>query len=146
VRALRVLLCCLAPLLLVSCVVMHERDGDELDASGKVTKRGASKTYASLGGRGTYRIGKGLNHNHEKSFRDGAVLVGTVATGYFGAVTSEAVEATNQAALREGTAKHVSDNALKGKAIEANAAAHGQAIAKEVPGVVPAAAPPPFSP
>lgn len=122
-------------LFLCSCVVMHERDGE-----------GRSATYASLGGKGAYRKGYGVIHNHERSFRDGAVLVGTVATSYFGAVTTQAQEATNQVALKQSTAKHVSDNALKGKAIEANAAAHGQAISAEVPGVVPALPPPAITP
>ncbi|RBP37023.1 hypothetical protein DES53_115164 [Roseimicrobium gellanilyticum] len=111
---------------------MHERDGE-----------GKSSTYASLGGKGAYRKGYGVIHQHEKSFRDGAVLAGTLATSYFGTVTAQATEATSQVALKESTRKHVSDNALKGKAIGANAAAHGQAIAAEVPGVVPATAPPP---
>ncbi|QIF01903.1 hypothetical protein G5S37_10310 [Roseimicrobium sp. ORNL1] len=122
-------------LALSSCVVMHERDGE-----------GRSATYASLGGKGAYRKGYGVIHNHEKSFRDGAVMVGTLATSYFGAVTTQAAEATNQVALKEATRKHVSDNALKGKAIEANAAAHGAAISAEVPGVVPAVAPPAITP
>jgi hypothetical protein len=122
-------------LALSSCVVMHERDGE-----------GKSATYASLGGKGAYRKGYGVIHNHEKSFRDGAVLVGTLATSYFGAVTTQATEATNQVELKESTRKHVSDNALKGKAIEANAAAHGAAISAEVPGVVPAVAPPAITP
>jgi hypothetical protein len=122
-------------LVLSSCVIMHERDGE-----------GKSATYASLGGKGAYRKGYGVIHNHEKSFRDGAVMVGTLATSYFGAVTTQAAEATNQVALKEATRKHVSDNALKGKAIEANAAAHGAAISAEVPGVVPAVAPPAIVP
>jgi hypothetical protein len=122
-------------MLLCSCVVMHERDGE-----------GKSATYASLGGKGAYRKGVGVVHNHEKSFRDGAILAGTAATGYFGAVTAKATEATNQVALKEATKKHASDNALKGQAIEANAAAHGQAISAEVPGLVPAAPPPAITP
>lgn len=114
------------------CVVIHERDGE-----------GKSATYASLGGKGAYRKGYGVIHNHEKSFRDGAVLVGTLATSYFGSVAAQATEATNQVALKEATKKHAADTALKGKAIEANAAAHGAAISAEVPGVLPAAPPPP---
>lgn len=118
-----------------SCVIVHERDGE-----------GKSATYASLGGKGAYRKGYGVIHHHEKSFRDGAVLAGSLATGYFGTVTARATEATNQVALGEATRKHVSDNALKEKAMEVNAAAHGQATAAGAAGVVPAAPPPPIAP
>lgn len=114
---------------------MHEKDGPDKHA-----------TYASLGGKGAYRKGYGVIHNHEKSFRDGAILVGTVATGYFGSIATRATEATNQVALKEATAQKAADNALKAKAIEANAAAHGAAIQAEVPGLVPAAAPPAITP
>ncbi|HSI63500.1 MAG TPA: hypothetical protein VLE43_10285 [Candidatus Saccharimonadia bacterium] len=120
---------------LSSCVILHERDGE-----------GKSATYASLGGKGAYRKGYGVVHNHEKSFRDGAVLAGTLATSYFGAVTAKATEVTSQVALKEATRKHASDNALKGQAIEANAAAHSQAIGAELPGTLPAAPPPSITP
>lgn len=120
---------------LCSCVVMHERDGE-----------GHSATYASLGGKGAYRKGVGLMHNHEKSFRDGMVAAGVLASGYFGAVATKATEATNQVALKEASKQAASNNALKAKAIEANAAAHGQAISAEVPGLVPAAPPPAITP
>lgn len=123
------------PAVMGSCVVVHERDGE-----------GKSATYASLGGKGAYRRGYGVIHNHERSFRDGAVVAGALATSYFGAVTAQAAEATNQVALKEATRKHASHNALKGKALEANAAAHNQAIAAEVPGVVPAAPPSAITP
>jgi hypothetical protein len=132
---LRLLLLVCVMACLSSCVVMHERDGE-----------GKSATYASLGGKGAYRKGVGVIHNHEKSFRDGAIAAGTLGTGYFGAVTAKATEATNQVALKEATAQQASSNALKAKAIEANAAAHGQAISAEVPGLVPAAPPPAITP
>lgn len=122
-------------LCLSSCVVMHERDGQDKHA-----------TYASLGGKGAYRKGYGVIHNHEKSFRDGAIAATTLAASYFGSVATQAAEATNQAGIKASTAKHASDNALKAKAIEANAAAHGAAIQAEVPGVVPAVAPPAITP
>jgi hypothetical protein len=115
---------------LSSCVVMHERYSEEQSA-----------TYAALGGKGAYKIGGGVVYNNEKSFRDATVAAGVVATGYFGAVASKATEATKQVALQEATKKAASDNALKAQAIEANAAAHGQAISAELPGVVPAAPP-----
>jgi hypothetical protein len=110
--------------------------------------------YASLGGKGAAK-GKGSKekggsyaviHNHEKSFRDGAIAATTLAASYFGSVATQAAEATNQAGIKASTAKHASDNALKGKAIEANAAAHGQAISAEVPGVIPATPPPAVTP
>lgn len=111
---------------------MHERYGP-----------GQSATYAALGGKGAYKIGGGVVYNNEKSFRDATVAAGVMATGYFGAVTAKATEATKQVGLQEATKQAASKDALTGQAIEANAAAHSQAIGMEVPGLVPAAAPPP---
>jgi hypothetical protein len=99
-----------------------------------------------LGGKGAAKgEGWALIYNGEKSFRDGAVLVGTVATGYFGMAATKATEATNQVVAREGTKKHLSDNALKGKAIETHGGAYNGAVQAELPGVqapAPPVAPP----
>lgn len=128
----------LLPLVAMSlggCVIMHEQDGE-----------GRSATYASLGGKGAYRKGFGVMHHHEKSFRDATVAATALAAGYYGAATARATEATNQLALKEATKQAAAKETTRRAAIEANAAAHGQAISAELPGVVPAAAPPPITP
>lgn len=126
----------LLPLLLMcSCVVMHERDAS-----------GAHATYASLGGKGAYRKGVGLIHNHEKSFRDGVVAGTMIASGYFGMGTQQAKEATSQVGLREATKQHAASEATRQAGIRANADAYRAGLGAELPGITPATPPPPITP
>jgi hypothetical protein len=82
-----------------------------------------------------------LIYNGEKSFRDGTVLAGTLATGYFGLGAHKATEATAQVTARETTKRAAAVEATKRTAITTHGAAYGTAVGAEVPGVV-APAPP----
>lgn len=93
---------CLLLLPLTGCVVMHEK-----------TAAGDSATYASLGGKGAYRKGVGLIHNHEKSFRDGMLAAATVAGSYYSAAATNAKEATAQVAAQEATKRHAAEQATQ---------------------------------
>jgi hypothetical protein len=110
-----------------------------------------SKGSLMLGGKGAAKGGGSgdgswaMVWNGENSFRDGAVLVGTVATGYFGLAATKATEATAQVVAKEGTKQHAATQATVVNGQNVHGAAYGTAVAKEVPGVVaplPPVAPP----
>lgn len=73
--------------------------------------------------------------NGENSFRDGSVLVGTVATGYFGLAATKAKEATNQVVAHETTKRAAAVEATKRVGITTHGAAYGTAVGAELPGV-----------
>jgi len=104
---------------LCSCVVMQETDAS-----------GARATYASLGGKGAYRKGVGVIHNHEKSFRDGALAGGALAASYYGAASAQAAEVSSQVAQREGTRRAATSSAaqVQTASIAARGATTSQAI------------------
>lgn len=74
--------------------------------------------------------------NGEKSFRDGAILVGTVATGYFGMAATQATEATSQVVAKEATKQHAATQATVVNGQNVHGTAYNGAVAAEVPGVV----------
>ena len=105
-------------LLLPSCVVMHEADSD-----------GSKATYASLGGKGAYRRGVGVIHDHNQSFRDAAIAAATVAGSAFSAATAaeqelstrtatQATEQTKVATEAEATKRLIDNNATQVKLAE----------------------------
>lgn len=106
-----------------------------------------SKGSIMLGGKGAAKGGGAgdgswaMVWNGEKSFRDGAILLGTVATGYYGAVATKATEATNQVAAREATKRHVSTQATVVNGQNVHGAAYGTAVSSELPGILPPAPP-----
>lgn len=118
-----------------SCVVMHERNGE-----------GYSKTYASLGGRGTYLHGQGLSHDHDRSFRDGVIGAVMLGGSYFGAATAKAKEITAQKAAAEQTKRHAASEVTRQAGISANAEAYSAGLGAEVQGIMPATPPPPITP
>jgi hypothetical protein len=122
-----------AAFFLTSCAAVNENGAVML--GGKGAAKGGGKT----GG------GWAMVWNGEQSFRDGAVLVGTVATGYFGLAATKATEATAQVVAKEGTKQHAATQATVVNGQNVHGAAYGTAVAKEVPGVVaplPPVAPP----
>jgi hypothetical protein len=123
----------LIPLLLTSCAAVNENGA--VMWGGKGAAKGGGKT----GG------GWAMVWNGEQSFRDGAVLIGTVATGYFGLAATKATEATAQVVAKEGTKQHAATQATVVNGQNVHGTAYGTAVAKEVPGVVaplPPVAPP----
>lgn len=106
-----------------------------------------SKGSLMLGGKGAARGGGegdgswAMVWNGEKSFRDGAILLGTVSTGYFGAVATKATEATSQVAAREATKRHAATQATVVNGQNVHGAAYGTAVGAELPGTLPPAPP-----
>lgn len=111
----------LLALLLPSCVFVREADSDGSDA-----------TYVSLGGKGAYRRGVGVIHDHNQSFRDAAIAAATIAGSAFSAATAaerelssrtatQATEQTKVAAESEATKRLIDNNATKVKIAELSA-------------------------
>ena len=99
----------LALLLLPSCVVLHEQEPN-----------GSTATYASLGGRGAYRRGVGLVHDHNQSFRDAALAATAIAASAYSAATAAEQEVTTRNAARQATAQQAEVEATK-RVIDNNA-------------------------
>lgn len=122
----------LIPLLLTSCAVVSE------DGAVMLGGKGAAKGGGKTGG------GWAMVWNGEKSFSDGALLIGTVATSGFAAASHKATEATNQVVARETTKRAAAVEATKRVGITTHGAAYGTAVGAELPGV--AAPLPPVAP
>lgn len=117
-RLFLLLLCCLQ----VSCVVVHEK-----------TAAGDSATYASLGGKGAWRKWHGLIHNHEKSFRDGAITAATLAGSYYSAVSAKAKEETARVTAQEVTKRRAAEQVTQQTSIQAREAVTKTALQMEMP-------------
>lgn len=122
----------LIPLLLTSCAMVNEKGA--VMFGGKGAAKGGGEGHG----------GWAMVWNGEKSFRDGAVLLGTVATGYFGMATTQATEATRQVAEKQATIRHGATQKTVQHATTAHGQAYGTAVSAEVPGVV--APQPPVAP
>lgn len=114
----------LIPLLLTSCAAVNE------NGAVMVGGKGAAKGGGKTGG------GWAMVWNGEKSFSDGALLVGTIATSGFAAASHKATEATNQVLARETTKRHATTGGVLINGQNVHGAAYGTAVGAAVPGVV----------
>jgi hypothetical protein len=92
VRIISFVVHALACLALVSCVGIKEETVRNL-TDNTITQ--TNQAYA-LGGKLAHRWGVGSFWNGEKSFRDGALAAGAIATSGFSAAATEAQEVTKQ--------------------------------------------------